>query len=108
MPQVDACGLKVCILFVHVFSFFLQECKEYVFNEGCFNDWGEKKFEEWLRDTVKLPEYLSQFQNCSYNDIRMINYIDEKTLIQDVGIVKKPHRMIFLKKATDLWNEMTA
>ncbi|ETO17533.1 hypothetical protein RFI_19791 [Reticulomyxa filosa] len=67
-----------------------------------------EQFEEWLRNTVKLPEYLPQFQNCTYNDIRMVTYIDEQTLISDVGMHKKPHRMVFLKKAAELKKELSA
>ncbi|ETO14110.1 hypothetical protein RFI_23258 [Reticulomyxa filosa] len=106
MPQIDACVLKVCI--PGCLCLFVSLCNLRTFCQCRYFDGKQKKFEEWLRDTVKLPEYLSQFRNCSYNDIRMINYIDEKILLQDVGILKKPHRMIFLKKAADLWNEMTA
>ncbi|ETO31712.1 hypothetical protein RFI_05407, partial [Reticulomyxa filosa] len=63
---------------------------------------------QWLRDTVKLPEYLPHFQCCGYSDIRMATYIDEQTLIDEVKILKRPHRMVFLKKASELRDEMLA
>ncbi|ETO18658.1 hypothetical protein RFI_18602 [Reticulomyxa filosa] len=67
----------------------------------------KKKFEAWLRETVKLSQYLSQFQSYGYNDIRMVMYIDEQVLIEDIQMDKKPHRLIFLKKAGDLRRQLT-
>ena len=58
------------------------------------------RFKEWLFNTVKLKQYLSNFEDSQCNDIRLIEYLDEDTLANDIKINNKLHRKLILKKAT--------
>ena len=57
------------------------------------------KFKEWLFDVVKLKQYLTNFEENECNDIRMIEDLDEETIKEDIGIKKKLHCKLILRKA---------
>eukprot|EP01083_Nonionella_stella_P219881 787167_1 len=57
------------------------------------------KFKQWLFDTVKLKQYLKHFKQNEANDVRMIEFFDEDSLTQDIGIKNRLHCKLVLKKA---------
>lgn len=59
------------------------------------------KFEDWLCNVVKLGQYLNLFKEKEYNDIRMIEFFDEDAVENDIGIKKKLHRKLVMKKAKE-------
>eukprot|EP01083_Nonionella_stella_P141244 434785_1 len=61
----------------------------------------KKKFADWLCNTVKLQQYLPLFEQNEYNDIRMVEFLDEETLQNDIGIGKRLHCKLILKKVSE-------
>eukprot|EP01083_Nonionella_stella_P065757 172529_1 len=57
------------------------------------------KFKHWLLDTVKLKRYLTNFEGNEADDVRMIEFLDEQTVAQDIGIRNRLHCKLVLKKA---------
>eukprot|EP01084_Bolivina_argentea_P004113 7785_1 len=57
------------------------------------------KFKNWLKNSVKLNQYLINFEQHECADIRMIEFLDEDTINNDIGIKHKLHRKLILKKA---------
>ena len=66
------------------------------------------KFKHWLFDTVKLKQYLSNFEKNECNDIRMIEFLDENTIRKDIGIKNKLHVKLILKQVTQFKQLQTA
>eukprot|EP01084_Bolivina_argentea_P114209 203384_1 len=58
----------------------------------------EQKFEYWLRDIVRLKQYLLIFKQHEYNDITMIEYIDEDVITNELGITNKIHIKLLLRR----------
>ena len=68
-------------------------------NEG-INKQHKIKFEEWLRDTVRLPQYLSAFRNKEYDDVEMIEHLDEDILQNELRL-KALHCKLLMAKVDD-------
>eukprot|EP01084_Bolivina_argentea_P229742 387682_1 len=58
------------------------------------------KFENWLCNIVKLPQYLQSFKKNEYDDIRMIEYLDENTMKNEISI-KNIHCKLLLRKVNE-------
>eukprot|EP01084_Bolivina_argentea_P031875 58978_1 len=59
------------------------------------------KFEYWLCNVVNLKQYLSSFEQNEYNDISMIEYFDEDTIKNEIGIKKSVHYKLIMKKINE-------
>ena len=71
-------------------------------DDGADNEEAIKlKFESWLCETVKLGRYLAKFQENECDDVRMIEFLDEETLRNDLDIGNRIHRKLILKKVVD-------
>ena len=57
------------------------------------------KFEKWLKDTVKLSQYIVTFRRCEYNDIRLVSCFEHDILRNEVGIYKALHIKLILSEA---------
>eukprot|EP01083_Nonionella_stella_P069305 184683_1 len=55
------------------------------------------RFEHWLCSVVQLPQYLTLFQQNECNDVRMIEFLDEDTIKNEVGISKMIHCKLIAK-----------
>eukprot|EP01083_Nonionella_stella_P137732 419046_1 len=60
------------------------------------------KFRTWLADTVGLKQYLSNFEQSECNDIRMIEFLDENTIKNDIGITNNVHVKLMMKKINEM------
>eukprot|EP01084_Bolivina_argentea_P299722 516666_1 len=58
----------------------------------------KSKFRNWLFNTVKLKQYLPNFEQNECNDVRMIEFLDADTLKNDIVIQNKMHCKLILKK----------
>jgi len=59
------------------------------------------KFKRWLCDTVKLGQYLELFEKNECDDVRMIEFFEEKVLEKELGIKRTFHRKLIMKKAKE-------
>lgn len=59
------------------------------------------KFESWLIEIVKLEQYLGNFKDSECNDIRMIEFFDNESLENEIGIKTTIHRRLIMKKANE-------
>eukprot|EP01084_Bolivina_argentea_P204502 349240_1 len=66
------------------------------------------KFEQWLIDIVKLPQYLQLFEGNEYNDIRLIEFFDRETIENEIGIKKKLHCKLLLKMSNQFRSSQIA
>eukprot|EP01084_Bolivina_argentea_P254551 427966_1 len=57
------------------------------------------KFRDWFCSTVKLEQYLINFEQNQCNDVRMIEFLDDDTIKNDIGINNKLHRKLIMKQA---------
>ena len=57
------------------------------------------RFEKWLKDTVKLGQYIMKFRKAEYNDIRLVQGFDDEILRNEVGIYKSLHIKLILSEA---------
>ena len=55
-----------------------------------------QKVEEWLIDTVGLPQYIHHFMHHGYDELRMIQEIDSKQDLEDIGIIMDYHQSMLL------------
>ena len=56
------------------------------------------KFRVWLCEVVKMKQYLSKFEDNECDDVRMIEFLEEDTLHNDIGVSNKLHRKLILKQ----------
>lgn len=59
------------------------------------------KFKRWLCETVKLGQYLELFEKNECDDVRMIEFFEEKVLEKELGIGRTLHRKLIMKKARE-------
>ena len=59
----------------------------------------KSRFKEWLVNDLKLSQYLANFEENHYDDIRMIQQLDQDTINNDIGITNKLHCKWILSKA---------
>merc|ERR1719273_1168467 len=59
----------------------------------------QRKFAEWLCSSVKLGQYLSLFRKNECDDVRMIEFFEERVLESELGIKRTFHRKLILKKS---------
>jgi len=60
-----------------------------------------RKFRRWLTSTVQLGQYLECFERTECDDVRMIEFFEDRALEKEVGIRRTFHRKLILKKARD-------
>lgn len=56
----------------------------------------QRQFCEWLKNDVGLIQYLANFENHGFDDVRIINDIKEKDL-RDMNVLKPGHIKIIMK-----------
>ena len=78
----------------------LQKEYEYLQNGVVPEDICKSKFEEWLVNIVKLPQYLSAFQDKQLDSNMMIEFLDQET-IKEVNISSIIHQKLILKRAKE-------
>eukprot|EP01084_Bolivina_argentea_P076262 138189_1 len=69
---------------------------------------GKLKFRIWLNDRVNLLCYLSVFEDNEYDDVSMIEFFDEYTIENELGINKKIHSKLILKRVDEFKQLMNA
>ena len=57
---------------------------------------GSEKVEAWLRNIAGLPEYSSHFIDHGYDELRIIQEINDEQDLRDIGIMVDEHRKILL------------
>ena len=62
---------------------------------------------KWLFNIVKLRQYISNFEENECNDVRMIQDLDEDTIKEEIGITKKLHCRLILRKAAQFKQSQT-
>lgn len=56
----------------------------------------EMRFREWMRDTVKLPQYIGLLLENGFDDIDTLSMVNVDQL-QSIGIEKLGHRLKIIK-----------
>eukprot|EP01083_Nonionella_stella_P302727 1044975_1 len=51
----------------------------------------------WLRNTVGLEQYIAFFLECGYESMRMVQKIEDRQDLIDMGIIKVAHQILLLK-----------
>eukprot|EP01083_Nonionella_stella_P184956 673107_1 len=58
----------------------------------------------WLRNTVGLEQYIAFFLECGYESMRMVQKIEDRQDLIDMGIIKVAHQILLLKAIGKIQN----
>eukprot|EP01083_Nonionella_stella_P118782 354700_1 len=58
----------------------------------------------WLRNTVGLEQYIPLFLDCGYDSMRMVQEIEGRQDLIDMGIIKVAHQILLLKAIGKIQN----
>ena len=70
-----------------------------------FDEADISSIELWLCDTVKLPEYYSNFAEHGYESMEFVREITQKSELQEIGIKLPGHLKLIMAKIKQLKKE---
>eukprot|EP01083_Nonionella_stella_P154981 500000_1 len=68
----------------------------------------EQKVQQWLKDTVKLPEYEEAFLSNGYDSMMIVCDISKREELEEIGITSKGHQVRIMSKIKLLQNQQNA
>eukprot|EP01083_Nonionella_stella_P118781 354699_1 len=70
----------------------------------CSDERERERMISWLRNTVGLEQYIPLFLDCGYDSMRMVQEIEGRQDLIDMGIIKVAHQILLLKAIGKIQN----